>query len=113
MSNWALLQEQLAGKPVYKRAKHGIHFQNGDGSITANFSGKPCHYQDGAEWKPIDTTHLLGGDGKWGCPHSPVRIGTDGTVSIVGSNYAQRARLFSAGRAGSMERDEIQRAGVH
>jgi len=93
--NWALLQEQLAGKPVYKRAKHAIHFQNSDGSITANFSGKPCHYFDGGIWKAIDTTPLLGGDGKWGCPHSRVRIATDGTVSITGTDYAQQARLIS------------------
>lgn len=63
MANWSKLQEDLMGKPVFKRAKHGIHFQNNDGSITANFSGKPCHYEDGGIWKPIDTGLLALADG--------------------------------------------------
>lgn len=94
MSNWAKLQEDLTGLQVVKRAKHGIHFDKGGGEVLANFSGKPCHWQDGANWRAIDTTPLLGGDGKWGCAHSPVRIATDGTVSITGTDYAQRARLI-------------------
>ena len=55
MSNWAALQEQLTGLPVAKRARHGIHFDRGNGEILANFSGAPCHFFDGGLWKPIDT----------------------------------------------------------
>jgi len=38
MANWAKLQEDLTGLPVVKRAKHGIHFDNGDGSINNYFA---------------------------------------------------------------------------
>ena len=41
MANWAKLQEDTVGLPLFKRAKHGIHFKQNDGSILANFSGKP------------------------------------------------------------------------
>ena len=95
VSNWALLQEKLTGLPVAKRARHAIHFQKSDNEFIANISGKPCHYLDNGLWKPIDTAPLLLGDGTFGCAHSPVRIGVDGSVT-VGSGYSQRARLFSA-----------------
>ena len=94
MANWALLQEQLTDKQVVKRAKHGIHFDNGDGQILANFSGKPCHWQDtDGLWKPLDTRLLLAADGFYGCPHSPVKVHTDGRVKVDGSDYAQFTKL--------------------
>jgi len=36
VANWAKLQEDIIGKRVVKRAKHGIHFDNGDGQILAH-----------------------------------------------------------------------------
>jgi len=108
MANWALLQEQLVGKQVVKRAKHGIHFDNGDGQVLANFSGCPCHYLDGGLWKPIDTKLLVAGDGYYGCPHSKVKIHPDGHVKVDGSNYKQYTPLVSPS-AGLVDNDRIVR----
>jgi hypothetical protein len=107
MANWAKLQEDTVGLPVYKRAKHGIHFDKGHGEVLANFVGKPCHFQDGGIWKAIDTKLLLGGDGFYGCPHSPVRIHKDGHVKINGTNYQQYTELPSA--TGLVDNDRIVR----
>lgn len=93
MANWAKLQEQLTGLPVVKRAKHSIHFDKGNGEIVANFSGKPCHYEDKGVWKPIDTTLLLGADGFYGCQHSPVKVHKDGRVKVDKSDYSQFTKL--------------------
>jgi hypothetical protein len=108
MANWAKYIEDSTGLPVHKRARHGIHFKRPDGQIQAEFSGKPCHYLDGGLWKPIDTKLLLGGDGYYGCPHSPVRIKTDGNVKVDGSTYAQRIELPSA-QTGLVDNDCIVR----
>jgi hypothetical protein len=94
------------GKPVFKRAKHGIHFKNNDGSITANFSGKPCHYLDGAVWRAIDTRLIRLSDGWYGSPHSDVRIHPDGRVKVEG--YQQRAELPSA-KVGKADNDKLIR----
>ena len=108
MANWSALQEQLIGKQVVKRAKHGIHFDNGDGQVLANFSGRPCHYLDGGLWKPIDTKLLVAGDGYYGCPHSPVRVHPDGHVKVDGSHYKQYTPLVSS-MAGLVDNDRIVR----
>jgi len=108
LSNWALLQEQLVGKQVVKRAKHGIHFDNGDGQILAKFSGRPCHYLDGGLWKPIDTKLLIAGDGYYGCPHSKVRVHPDGHVKVDGSHYKQYTPLVSS-KSGLVDNDRIVR----
>lgn len=108
MANWAKLQEDITGLPVVKRARHGIHFQNNDGSITANFSGKPCHYFEGGLWKPIDTKLLNTPDGWLGCAHSKVNIHPDGRVRIAGTDYAQRAELPSA-QTGLVDGDKLIR----
>lgn len=109
MANWALLQEQLTGKQVTKRAKYGIHFDNGDGQTLAHFSGKPCHWQDtDGLWKPIDTRLVLMPDGFYGCPHSPVRVHKDGHVKVTGSDYTQYAGLPSASE-GLVDGDKIVR----
>jgi hypothetical protein len=108
MANWALLQEQLTGKPVVKRAKHGIHFDNGDGQVLAHFSGKPCHYEDAGLWKPIDTRLLVTPDGFYGCPHSKVKVHPDGRVAVAGTDYAQRAELPSA-KTGLADGDKLIR----
>jgi len=108
MSNWALLQEQLTGLKVVKRAKHSIHFDKGDGQVLANFSGKPCHFLDGKIWKPIDTKLLLLPDGFYGCPHSPVKVSKDGYVKVDGSDYQQFTKLPSA-KAGVLDGDRIVR----
>lgn len=107
MANWTALQEQLTGKRVVKRAKHSIHFDNGNGSITANFSGKPCHFQDtDGLWKPIDTGLLLAGDGWYGSPHSDVKIHKDGRVKVGG--YQQKSTLVNA-KEGVVDGDKIVR----
>jgi hypothetical protein len=107
VANWALLQEQLTGKPVVKRAKHGIHFDNGDGQVLAHFSGKPCHFQDtDGLWKPIDTGLLLAGDGWYGSPHSDVKIHKDGRVKVGG--YQQKSTLVNA-KEGVVDGDKIVR----
>lgn len=108
MANWAALQEQLTDKQVVKRAKHGIHFDNGDGQVLANFSGKPCHYEDGGIWKPIDTKLLLMPDGFYGCPHSPVKVHKDGHVKVNGSDYTQYTALPNA-PVGLVDNDRIVR----
>lgn len=108
MANWAKLQEDTHDMPVFKRAKHGIHFKRPDGQIQAEFCGKPCHYLDGGIYKPIDTKLLLGGDGFYGCPHSPVRVHTDGHVKVDGSDYAQYVQLPSAS-GGLVDGDRIIR----
>lgn len=108
MANWALLQEQLTGLPVAKRAKHGIHFQKPDGSFVANFSCKPCHFLDGGLWKPIDTGLLATADGWYSSPHSDVVIHPDGRVRVKNSDYQQFTELPSA-KAGRLAGDRIIR----
>lgn len=107
MSNWALLQEQLTGLPVAKRAKYGIHFQKGS-EIEAHFVGKPCHYQEGGIWKPIDTALLATADGWFSSPHSDVVIHPDGRVRVKGSTYQQFTELPSA-KTGKLVGDKIIR----
>lgn len=108
MANWAKLQEDTIGKQVVKRAQHGIHFDNGDGQVLAHFSGKPCHYLDGGIYKPIVTKLLLGADGFYGCPHSPVKVHRDGHVKVDGIDYAQYTELPSA-QTGLVDGDKIVR----
>lgn len=108
MANWAKLQEQLTGLPVVKRARHGIHFDKGNGEIVANFSGKPCHYEEKGVWKPIDTKLLLGNDGFYGCPHSPVKVHKDGRVKVDKSNYSQFTELPGS-PVGKVDGDRIVR----
>lgn len=106
MANWARLQEQLTGLPVVKRAKHSIHFDKGNGEIVANFSGKPCHYEENGLWKPIDTKLLLLPDGFYGSPHSDVKIHKDGRVKAGG--YQQKSALVNA-KEGVVDGDRIVR----
>lgn len=109
MANWAKLQEDLTGLPVVKRARHGIHFDKGNGEIVANFSGAPCHFQDtDGLWKPIDTKLLLGNDGFYGCPHSPVKVHKDGRVKVDKSNYSQFTKLPGS-PIGKVDGDRIVR----
>lgn len=108
MANWAALQEQLTGKRVVKRAKHSIHFDKGNGEIVANFSGARCHYEDKGVWKPIDTTLLLGADGFYGCPHSPVKVHKDGRVKVDKSDYSQFTKLPGS-PVGKVDGDRIVR----
>jgi hypothetical protein len=107
MANWAKHIEDTVGLEVVKRAKHGIHFDKGNGEVLANFVGKPCHYQDGGLWKPIDTKLLLMPDGFYGCPHSPVRISKEGRVKVDGTSYTQYTELPSA--TGLVDNDRIVR----
>lgn len=106
MSNWAAYKEKEIGLPVFKRAKHGIHFDAGKGLVQAEFAGKPCHYFDGKEYKAIDTRPLLRKDGTFGCAHSDVIIHTDGTVQV--GDYTQRAALIYPGKI-SVDGDRIAR----
>ena len=107
MANWAKLQEQLTGLPVVKRARNSIHFDKGNGQVVANFSGKPCHYQDtDGLWKPIDTKLLLLPDGFYGSPHSDVKIHKDGRVKAGG--YQQKSALVAA-KEGVVDGDKIVR----
>ncbi len=108
MANWAKLQEDLVGLPVAKRARHGIHFQKSANEFVANFSGKPCHYEDGGIWKPIDTKLLATSGGFYGSPHSDVKIHPDGRVKVDKSDYQQFTELPSA-KAGVLSGDRIIR----
>jgi hypothetical protein len=43
-------------KEVVKKDKYSIHFKKDNGTIEAQFSGTPIHYQDeSGNWQPIDT----------------------------------------------------------
>jgi len=86
MANWAKLQEQLTGLPVVKRAKHSIHFDKGNGEIVANFSSKPCHYEENGEWKALDTAIKTLEDGSLGAKGVPVRLNLNGLVRIINEN---------------------------
>ncbi len=83
MANWARLQEQLTGLPVVKRDKHSIHFDKGNGEIVANFSGKPCHYEENGIWKALDTAIVELEDGSLGAKGVPVRLNLNGLVRII------------------------------
>lgn len=107
MSNWAAHQEDLTGLPVAKRARYGIHFQKGS-EIEAHFVGKPCHYQDGGIWKPIDTALLTTADGGFSSPHSDVIIYQDGRVRVKDSDYQQFTELPGA-KVGKLAGDKIIR----
>lgn len=102
-----MLQEQLTGLPVAKRARHGIHFQKG-AEIEAHFTGKPAHYLDGGLWKPIDTGLLATADGGYSSPHSDVVIYPDGRVKVRNSDYQQFTELPSA-KTGKLVGDKIIR----
>ena len=108
MANWAAYKEQEIGLPVYKRARYGIHFQRSDGQIQAEFVGKPCHYEDGGIWKPIDTKLLAKGNGFYGCPHSDVIVHPDGRVAVEGTDYAQYTALPGA-PTGKLDNDRMVR----
>lgn len=109
MANWAKLQEDTIQLPIFKRARHGIHFDKGNGEVLANFSGKPCHFQDtDGLWKPIDTKLLPLGDGFYGCPHSKVKVHPAGHVAVAGTDYIQRVTLPSA-QAGLLDGDKLVR----
>lgn len=86
MANWAKLQEQLTGLPVAKRSRNSIHFDKGNGEIVANFSGKPCHYEENGEWKALDTAIKTLEDGSLGAKGVPVRLNLNGLVRIINEN---------------------------
>ena len=108
MANWAGLQEEMVGLPVHKRAKYGIHFDKGGGEILAEFTGKPCHFQENGIWKPIDTALLATADGWYSSPHSDVVIRPDGRVRVKNSDYQQFTELPSA-KAGKLAGDRVIR----
>lgn len=108
MANWAKLQEDTLGLKVVKRAKHAIHFDNGNGEVQALFSGKPCHYFDGGLWKPIDTKLIATPDGWYTAPHSGVLIHPDGRVKVKNADYQQFAELPGAS-IGKLDGDKIIR----
>jgi hypothetical protein len=97
MANWVAdflaRNPDIAALPVYKRAKHSIHFRNPDGSIQAHFVGAPCHYENGpGNWETIDTA--LVDHGTYHQPTGvPIKYESD-AVKVVGGTYSQKpARL--------------------
>lgn len=109
MANWvrSFLEHNpdRAAMPVFRRARHALHFRRPDGLVEAHFTGAPMHHLDGARgWQPIDTALLAVGDGSYGAAHSPVRLRPDGLVAVGGYNQLTRrvgilntnSRKFSA-----------------
>jgi hypothetical protein len=94
LSNWVAdfltRNPDLAALPIVKRAKHSLHIRRPDGSIEANFTGAPCHYLEGNEWKPLDTKLLRIGT-EYGAPGLRGRISKNGLVSIFNSGYSHRS----------------------
>lgn len=111
MANWVsdflTRNPDMARLPIVKRAKHGIHFQQGS-DIIAHFTGKPCHYLDGGTWEPVDTSLLPTSGGFYGSPHSDVLIHSDGRVAISGTNYQQYTSLPNS-PIGLLDKDRIIR----
>ena len=93
MANW--VTTFLAENPEYnslavaKRARRSIHFRRPDGLVEAYFTGKPMHYAEGNQWKPLDTALRAIGP-EYGAPGVPVRLSSDWTARIEESAYAQR-----------------------
>lgn len=108
MANWAAYKQQEIALPVHKRARHSIHFMRPDGLIQAEFTGAPCHYLDGAEWKPIDTKLQAKSGGWYGCPHSDVIVHPDGRVAVEGTDYSQYTALPGT-PTGKLDGDRIVR----
>jgi len=90
MANWTKVF--LASQPsanIFKRARHSIHLRSGN-DIIAHITGNPVHWLDnGGVWQPIDTALVydLASD-TYGAAGIPVRLKTDGSVSVGG--YSQR-----------------------
>jgi hypothetical protein len=94
MSNWVAdfltRNPDQAALGVYKRARHSLHVRQPDGTILAQFTGSPCHFLDGAEWKPLDTRLLLDSkSGGYYVPGVPVTLTEDGLVSL-GTTWTQK-----------------------
>jgi len=86
MANWVrdLLADnpKLQAMPVHKRTRHGLHFRNPNGSITAYIEGAPAHYQDAkGEWQPIDTAlkHYADRD-EYGADGLDIRVTAGGAI---------------------------------
>lgn len=98
MANWVadhLTQHpDMAALPIYKRARHGLHFQRPDGLIVAQFTGAPCHYLDSAlGWQSLDTRLRKIGN-KYGAPGLATRITLDGGVRLNKTAHRQRTAGF-------------------
>ena len=113
MANWVkdFLKQNpdIATYPVVKRDAHSIHFDMGNGKRLAQFTGAPIHYLDGGEWKPIDTTPVMGADGWYGAPGLKVKIHPDGRVRVKDSDYEQFIEL-PGNPKGVVEGDTIVRS---
>lgn len=85
---------ELARLPVYKRDRHSLHMRQRDGSVIAEFSTRPMHFQNARGiWKPIDTM-LKAISGGYGSAGSDVLIGQDGDVQLLGTRHRQRTGRF-------------------
>lgn len=92
MANWVadwLEREDDSRYPIAIRARHALHIKQPSGLFRGYFTGAPCHYLDGREWKALDTALKLGADGKYGAPGIPITITADGLVVPTGTGYSQ------------------------
>lgn len=98
MPNW-LAQHlvdhpELARLPIYKRSRNSLHMQQPDGSVIAEFTGRPMHYQDEhGVWQALDTTLRPIGN-EYGAPGLDVFIAADGNVRLAGTKHQQKTGQF-------------------
>lgn len=94
MANWVAdfltRNPDLTARP-HSGVHHGLVFDMGGKERRIDIVGKPCHYQNGGVWLPIDTALVPITGNYWGAPGVPARFNvSDRTVEILNSTYAQR-----------------------
>ncbi len=94
MANWLAQyldrNPEIARLPVYKRDRYSLHVRQRDGSVQAEFSTRPLHYQDDhGIWQPLDTLLRAAGN-EYGAPGLDVFLAPDGGVRVAGTKHRQR-----------------------
>lgn len=81
------------------------YFQNADGSFTRKVSQTPINYRDASgDWQPIDTSLVMGVDGRWREKANTIGVSFSGTAtgaSASASGASLPWRLMGAGSAGT------------
>lgn len=107
MTNWveSYLERNpdAARLPIAARSRYGLHLQRKGRGRLGLFTGAPMHYFVPAkrEWVALDTRLQQLGNGEYGVPGLPFRLGADGDVKLLGTSHRHkvwRVGLMTKGR---------------